>query len=293
MADHGEVTNRAVAMTAKVAAAGRALESERADRLFDDPLAAALAGPDGFRWMDEWRLPGMPEENPTIGPRTRFFDDVVIDGMSGGLRQIVLVAAGMDTRAYRLALPPDATVFELDQGQVLAEKQAVLDEFHAAPRCRRVPVPVDLEDGHWPDAMAEAGFDTSRATMFIAEGFSCYLSEEENVLLLERLASLGMPGSRLGIDMLSRDYLENPAVTPFLEFLSARGITWQFGTNEPGQFLAAHGWSAEVNDFDVVGRRLGRWPPPGVAEDVAARAAAASRTFFISADRLSGISATA
>jgi hypothetical protein len=108
----------------------------------------------------------------------------------------------------------------------------------------------------------------------------------ENGLLLDELAVLAADGSRLGIDMLSRDYLQNPAVAPFLAILSAKGIEWRFGTNEPERFLYAHGWSARAMDFDVVGRSFGRWPPPGVGEDVAARAAAASRSFFISGTRI-------
>ena len=84
---------------------------------------------------------------------------------------------------------------------------------------------------------------------------------------------------------MSRDVLENPAVVPFFEFTAAHGIRWRFGTNDPAGFLAAHGWRVEVSDFDVVARRLGRWPPPGVSEEVAARAAAASRSYFISAER--------
>jgi len=93
--------------------------------------------------------------------------------------------------------------------------------------------------------------------------------------------------------MLSGDYFHNPAVRPFgrsavrpfLDRLRALGIPWQFGTNEPAAFLAGHGWDAQIHDFDVVGRRWGRWPPPGVSEEVAARAAVASRSFFISARR--------
>jgi methyltransferase (TIGR00027 family) len=273
-------------MTAKLAAAGRARESERPDRLSDDPFAAELAGPDGFRWMGEWRLPGMSEENPTIGPRTRFFDDLVLQAMEQGIRQIVLVAAGMDTRAFRLPLPAEARLFELDQGSVLAEKQATLDALQAMPLCHRVAVAVDLEAGRWPNVLRAAGFDTSIAAAFVVEGLSWYLTEEENALLLGNLASLGAQGSRLGLDMLSRDYLDNPAVAPLLDLLETKGIAWKFGTNEPGSFLKAHGWSAEVEDFDAVGRRFGRWPPPGVPEEVAAQAAKASRSFFIRARRL-------
>ena len=92
-----------VGMTAKMAAAGRALESRRPDRLFDDPLAQALAGEDGFRWMQELRPPGSPAENPSIGPRTWFFDQLVTRAADDGFGQVVLLAVGMDTRAFRLA----------------------------------------------------------------------------------------------------------------------------------------------------------------------------------------------
>jgi methyltransferase (TIGR00027 family) len=278
----------AVGMTSKVTAAGRAVESGRPDRLFDDPLAAALAGPDGFRWMAEWRLPGMPAENPTIGPRTRFFDDLVTGALDGGLDQVVLVAAGMDSRAFRLALPSDAVVLELDLGAVLAAKQAVLDQVGARPQCRRIAVVADLDDDAWPGALTRAGFNASRPAVFLAEGLSCYLTKDRNARLLDHLASLAAPRSILGIDMLSSDYLENPAVAPFLKLLAARGIRWQFGTNDPAAFLATHGWLAQVHSFDEVRRGFGRWPPPGVSEDVAARAAAASRNWYINADRATG-----
>jgi methyltransferase (TIGR00027 family) len=276
-----------VGMTARVAAAGRARESERPDRLFDDPLAAALAGPDGVRWMAEWRLPGMPEENPTIGPRTRFFDDLVAEALSDGLRQVVLVAAGMDTRAFRLSFPSDAVAFEMDHGAVLAAKQAVLEQAGARPRCRRVPVTADFSGDAWPGALTRAGFDASRRAVFLAEGLSCYLTQDQNAGLLNRLASLAAPGSALGIDMVSRDYLDNPAIAPFIDLLATRGIRWQFGTNDPAGFLAAHGWCAHLHTFDEVGRRFGRWPPPGVPDDVADRAAAASRNWYINARRAS------
>jgi methyltransferase (TIGR00027 family) len=229
----------------------------------------------------------MPEENPTIGPRTRFFDDSVVNAIRDGLRQITLVAAGMDTRAFRLPLPPDATIFELDQAEVLAEKQLVLDGLNARARCRRVVLPVDLQDERWKALLTDSGFDPSRPAVFVAEGLSAYLTEDQNTRLLDDLASLATPGrSRLAMDMLSRDYLENPAVQRFLELLADRGVPWRFGTNEPGPFLAGHGWRADVSNFDVVGRRFGRWPPPGVAEDVASRAAAASRNYFIRAERV-------
>jgi methyltransferase (TIGR00027 family) len=238
----GAMTGHAAAMTAKLAAAGRAVESRRPDRLFDDPLAAALVGGEGFRWMEEWRLPGMPEENPTIGPRTRFFDDLVVAAVAEGVRQVVLVAAGMDTRSFRLKLPAETVAYEVDQPMVLAEKQEVLDREHATPMCRRVPVVVDLGDDAWPSALVRSGFDTDAVTVFIAEGLSAYLTKDDNARLLDQLAALGPLGSTLGMDMLSEDYLDNPAVMPFLDRLRSFGIPWQFGTNDPADIFATHGW---------------------------------------------------
>ncbi len=273
-----------LAVTAKLTAAGRAVESRRADRLFEDPLAAALAGEEGFGLMGQWRLPGQPEENPTIGPRTRFYDDLVAAAVGEGMRQVVMLAAGMDTRAFRLPLPAEVIVFELDRPALLEQKQAILEQEQAAPRCRRTVVAADLAADDWPEALLAARFDSSAPTVFIAEGLSWYLTEDENARLLATLARLAPPGSRLGIDMVSRDYLENPAAAPFFAFTAAHGIRWQFGTDDPAGFLAAYGWQAEVRTFAGFARRLGRWPPPGVSEEVAARALATG-SYFISATR--------
>ena len=270
--------NESLPATARLTAAGRAVENRRADRLFEDPLAEVLAGEQGFRLMEQWRLPGAPRENPTIGPRTRFYDDLVIDAVADGLSQVVLIAAGMDTRAFRLTLPAEVIVFELDLAELLAQKQAILEQEHAEPRCRRVVVAADLAENDWPHALTAGGFDHAARTVFIVEGLSWYLTEEENARLLDDLASLAAPGSRLGIDIISRDHLESPTSAPFFKFTAALGILWQFGTNDPAGFLAAHGWQAEVTDLDAFARRLGRWPLPNVPEGLAAHAAESGRS---------------
>jgi methyltransferase (TIGR00027 family) len=274
------VGNESLPATARLTAAGRAVENRHGDRLFEDPLAEALAGEEGFRLMEQWRLPGAPRENPTIGPRTRFYDDLVIDAVADGVRQVVLIAAGMDTRAFRLVLPGEVVVFELDLPQLLAHKQAILEQEHAVPRSRRVVVAADLAEDDWPQALTAGGFDHAARTVFIVEGLSWYLTEQENARLLDALASLAAPGSRLGIDIISREHLESPASAPFFELTAALGILWQFGTNDPAGFLAAHGWQAEVTDLDAFARRLGRWPPPDVPKDVATHAVASGRSYL-------------
>lgn len=278
--DHWRVGNECLPVTARLTAAGRAVENRRADRLFEDPLAEALAGEEGFRLMEQWRLPGAPRENPTIGPRTRFYDDVVIDAVADGLGQVVLIAAGMDTRAFRLALPAEVIVFELDLADLLAQKQAILEQERAEPRCRRVVVAADLAEDDWPQALTAGGFDHAARTVFIVEGLSWYLTEEENARLLDHLASLAAPGSRLGIDIISLDALQDPTSAPFFKFTAALGILWQFGTNDPAGFLAAHGWQAEMTDLGAFARRLGRWPPPDVPEALAAHGAASGRSYL-------------
>jgi len=200
---------------------------------------------------------------------------------------VVLLAAGMDTRAFRLPLPAGTIVYELDDPAVLADKQAILDREQAVPCCMRRPVPTDLAGPRWPASLAAAGFNPAAPAVLVAEGLTVYLPADAVALLLDQTAGIAAPGSRLCIDMASADYLANPAVAPYAELAAARGTRWQFGTNDPGGFLAAHGWRADIHDMYAVARNLGRWPPPGVPAGIADRAAAASPNWFISATRVS------
>jgi len=175
---------------------------------------------------------------------------------------------------------------ELDDPAVLAGKQATLDREHATPRCIRQPVAADLAQAQWPAALVAAGFNPAALAAFVAEALTYYLPERAVALLLDQAAGIAAPGSRLGVDMVSADYLTNPAVTPSLQLAASRGARWQFGTKDPGGFLAAHRWQADIHDMFAVARSLGRWPPPGVPDDVADRAAAVGRNWFISATRV-------
>src|SRR5262245_24109726 len=124
-----------VASTAHWVAAARARESSRPDALFYDPFAAALAGAEGERWMDD------PRDEAVISAyvalRTRFFDDALLEAARGGIRQIVLLAAGLDARAYRLPWPTGTRLFELDRVELLAHKDRILEAARAVPRCAR------------------------------------------------------------------------------------------------------------------------------------------------------------
>jgi methyltransferase (TIGR00027 family) len=109
-------------------AAARARESERPYRLFDDPLAAALAGPEGFAWLERMEpVPRFGGPALYVVVRTRFFDDFLLYACWGaGVRQVVLLAAGMDARAFRLNWPPGTRLYELDRPEVLAAKEEVI-----------------------------------------------------------------------------------------------------------------------------------------------------------------------
>ncbi|MHB1808486.1 MAG: SAM-dependent methyltransferase [Solirubrobacteraceae bacterium] len=275
-----------LAATAKMTAAARALETERPDRLFADPLAAALAGEEGQRLMREWRVPGAPPENPTAAARTRFCDELLLAALARGVRQFVLLGAGMDTRAFRLSLPPQTTVFELDEPSLLSEKHALLRRRRVRPSCRRVTLPADLTGELWPRALLAAGFAPLAPAFFTLESVSWCLAEAEVGALLDALARLAAPGSELCLDVLSRDYLDSPALLALLPVATSLGVYWQFGTNDPVDFLAEHGWRADAHRSDEVARAYGRWPPPGVETGAVEGPAKAAADYLLVAEPL-------
>ncbi|HEY5437200.1 MAG TPA: class I SAM-dependent methyltransferase [Candidatus Limnocylindrales bacterium] len=138
-------------------------------RLFEAPWAAALTGPDGASWF-AGRPPG---STLPIATRTRFFDDWLhAVAIEGGIRQVVLLAAGLDTRAYRLPWAAATTVFELDRPVVLAEKERTLDAAGAAPACDRRVVRADLA-ADWAAELLAAGLDRARPAARSSSRGSC------------------------------------------------------------------------------------------------------------------------
>lgn len=194
---------RGVGLTALIVAQARADESQRADRLFDDPFAASFVDRGGSSFLASaaelapiLRLRG---NGRYFAIRTRYFDDCLLDAARSGCRQVVILGAGLDTRAFRLALPSEGKVFELDLPDVLAFKAEVLGARSATPACQRVAVPVDLR-GDWPGALVSAGFRAIVPTAWLAEGILIYLTEPERDRLLESVGSLSAPGSRLVLE---------------------------------------------------------------------------------------------
>src|SRR5438067_3344399 len=178
----------ALAGTACMVAAARAREDERPDRLFADPLAATLAGAPGFAYLD--RLSNVPI--PYLAIRTRFFDDFLLTAVRGGdVRQVVLVAAGMDARAFRLPWPPGLALYELDRPEVLALKDAVLADSGARATCRRHALAVDLTRT-WAEALCAAAYRPHEPSVWLAEGLLYYLDRAIVHALLDRIAALAV-----------------------------------------------------------------------------------------------------
>lgn len=250
-----------VALTSLWVAAVRARESERDDAWFRDPFARELAGEAGFAVADANRTEGGAEV-PTMEIRTRWLDERINERMQRGaepaIDQVVILAAGMDARAYRLASLADTTVFELDRDSVLAYKR---DKLHgAAPIARRVEVPGDLRDD-WPSALCAAGFDATTPSVFMVEGLLVYLEERDVRGLLDRIDALAAPGSMLLFDVVGRSLLDSPYMAPLLKRVADLGAPWWFGIDEP-EALVSRSWTVHVRDFGEVGTEYGRWPFP-------------------------------
>ncbi|MFF4410487.1 class I SAM-dependent methyltransferase [Streptomyces sp. NPDC001262] len=243
-----------VAGTARLTAAVRARESARPDRLFDDPFAGVLAGDSGRALLGS-----LGGDVPAISVRTRYFDDRLTAALGAGdPRQLVIVAAGMDTRAHRLSFAPGTTVYELDRPELLELKGGLLAGDVPRPRNVRVPVGVDLTAAAWTGALQDSGFRPEEPSCWLAEGLTQYLAEQDVHVLLDRITSLSAPGSHLFTDFVAGSLLRDPAARPMLDLLAGWGATWHYGTDDPAPLLTARGWRPEVSAFSAVGRALGR-----------------------------------
>jgi methyltransferase (TIGR00027 family) len=204
-----------VGATATMVAAARAIASNADNPLIDDRFAEPLVRAVGVDFLtrlatgeldgadvddDEapWKLEHMPV---AMAVRTRFFDSFFHDATRAGIRQAVILASGLDARAYRLEWPAGMTVFEVDQPQVIAFKTTTLADLGAEPTADRRAVAIDLRND-WPAALIEAGFDKSQPTAWIAEGLLGYLPPEAQDRLLDNISALSADGSRLATEAI-------------------------------------------------------------------------------------------
>ena len=247
--------------TAVSVARVRAFESKQENALFHDPLAEAFAVAGGLQ-VDRSRHALEQDESArrrwrgvafSIVIRTRFLDDLLGDAVEAGIRQVVLLGAGMDSRAYRLDWPPGTRFFEVDTAEPLGFKAAVLQAEDAQPRCERHTVVADLRED-WQAALAAAGHDPSQPTVWIAEGLLIYLPQEAVERLLGQIGELSAPGSRMGLTLGGRGVLER--------FGSQAGTAASMWVSEmpedPVGWLAGLGWDAEAFTLRERGAAYGR-----------------------------------
>ncbi|WP_211240841.1 SAM-dependent methyltransferase [Hamadaea tsunoensis] len=254
-----------VSQTAIGVAMVRAYESSRPDRLFDDPYARDFvrAAPREFverRRADVDHAQGVPSLAVVVGfsaiIRTRYFDDYLL-AAARDTDQVVLLAAGLDTRAYRLDWPPGVRLFEVDLPQILAFKARVLGEKGATPRCERREVAADLRFD-WATALTAAGFDPARPTAWLVEGLLIYLTHEEAAALLTTVGGLSADGSRLAFEHSSYNGTARRGLDHYVAL-------WKGGLGpEAPRWLAEHGWDPHPDERVDVARGYGRRPPPGL-----------------------------
>jgi methyltransferase (TIGR00027 family) len=252
---------KGVAATALWIAAKRALETERDHGLFEDPFARSLAGDVGFRVLAEME-DGTAIRPPVLEVRTRFLDDRAMAYGESGIRQVVLLAAGMDARAYRLPWPEGTTLYEIDQPHVLAYKEEKIGS--AKPTCDRREVRADLVHDDWRASLVDRGFERKTPTLWFVEGLLMYLQEQEARALLTAIDGMSAAKSVVLFDIPGRSVLESPFVKPMLDNVARLGAPWTFGTDEPESLLAPLAWDVSVHETAIVGNQFGRWPYPAV-----------------------------
>jgi methyltransferase (TIGR00027 family) len=207
--DSWDITE-SVGATALGIAWARSQESKSQCPLYTDPYAEVF--------IDEaiargWELPQrhLAERIRSISgyaaSRTKWFDEFFIAAGAGGIEQAVILAAGLDARAWRLPWNDGSVVYEIDQPKVLAFKTDTLRAHGAQPAARYVPVPVDLRHD-WPNALREAGFDASEPTAWAAEGLLPYLPADGQDLLFERITDLSAQGSRVAVEAFGAGFFD-------------------------------------------------------------------------------------
>ncbi len=200
-----------VGATATMVAAARALASEAPNPIINDPFAAPLVravGLDFFRRLVDGEVApaardggerDLQTETDSIAVRTRFFDDFFLNAARDGVRQSVILAAGLDARAYRLSWPPGSVVYEVDQPKVVEFKSAAMANLGAAPSVDLRTVSIDLRED-WPQALRRSGFDVTQPTSWSAEGLLIYLPPDAQDRLFDNITGLSAPGSMLATE---------------------------------------------------------------------------------------------
>jgi methyltransferase (TIGR00027 family) len=296
--DSWEITE-SVGATALGVAAARAADTESDDPLISDPFARVFLDTVGDGVWNWFAAPELPAEVVDAEPalplrmesmvdyfasRTKFFDTFFLDATRTGIRQVVILAAGLDARSWRLPWPDGTTVYELDQDRVLDFKSSTLHEHGAEPTCHRIGVPVDLRQD-WPKALQQAGFDASAPSAWSAEGLLMYLPAAAQDLLFTRVQGLTATGSRVGVEALAPGFADPEALAQRRERMErVRALMakadpqrevpktdelWYFEEREDvGDWWRRHGWAVTVTPSDQLMAGYDRKPPQQIEDGV-------------------------
>jgi methyltransferase (TIGR00027 family) len=255
--DEWDIVN-SVGYTALVAAGWRALHAASPQPLVRDQYAKHFVAASADRYLTGLLASPGTSEGAGVLPRlngvqVRFFDEFFRSASDGGVRQAVIIAAGLDCRAYRLAWPVNVTVFEVDQPKVLDFKARVLAELGASPTARRQEVAADLRDD-WPIPLRASGFDIEKPTAWSLEGVLPFLTGAAQDVLFTRIDQLSAPGSKLAagafgsqFDKVELSALEEtyPGVSPTAAVDFSGLIYDRDNRTNPADWLAEHGWTID------------------------------------------------
>ena len=256
-----------VGATATMVAAARALATVDTDPIINDPFAAPLVravGIDFFTRVVDGDIDPtaagadatgeLQTETDSLAVRTKFFDDFFAGAAAAGIRQSVILAAGLDSRAYRLSWPAGSVVYEVDQPRVVAFKTETMASLGAEPTAQRRTVSIDLRDD-WPTALRETGFDDTKPSAWSAEGLLMYLPPEAQDRLFDHITALSAPGSQIateyhldnGRSMAERGKAMNDRWANVGCDVDLSGLFYEGERNNVADYLTEHGW-------DVVAR---------------------------------------
>ncbi len=254
-----------VGATATMVAAGRARATAADHSLIEDRFAEPLVRAVGVDFFTRWAageldaadvdIPGhawgMQQMTNLLAVRTRHIDGFLADALAAGVRQVVILASGLDARGYRLRWPSGTTVFEIDQPQVLEFKAATLSKAGATPQADLRIVPVDLRDD-WPTALRSAGFDATQPTAWIAEGLLAFLPPEAQDRLLDNITELSADGSRLIAEVFWNTPESQEAMQAATKKWNEHGLDVELDDlgypgdrSEVAAYLEGHGWHTE------------------------------------------------
>ena len=282
-----------VGATATMVAAARAMASKTERPLISDPYAEPLVravGLELFTKLATGELSPADLEDESDGSpavvqrmtdnmavRTKFFDEFFIDATNAGIRQAVILASGLDARAYRLPWPDGTTVYEIDQPQVIEFKSRTLAELGAQPTATRRTVAIDLRDD-WPAALRAAGFEPDQPSAWSAEGLLGYLPPEAQDRLLDTITELSAPGSRIATESgPSRDPAHEERIKERMRTVSERwrkhgldldvtNLVYFGDRNEASPYLSDHGWQMSGSSIREMFAANGL--PPIVEDDL-------------------------